>query len=292
MNATRLASLFDSRGRCFFRKSSAVATGCLLLTLVLLAAPDVSAQTSAQTNVARGKPASQSSTAYGGDASRAVDGNTNGNYGANSVTHTNSGAREYWQVDLRGPYTITQIVIHHRTDCCTDRLPGATLQIIRDGVVVWSSPISTTGPISTFQVPPQVGNMVRVTNRSNSTLELAEVIVMGAPPGRPGPVPGSPQTQPREYNPALDGPLGLKFIGVSDCPAAPEYLVRVYELRGATWQATACKICGNTPYRKYLHENSAQFKQVRHEQDWVQSYNTAVTQKRAGYSMTEPHTCD
>lgn len=39
-------------------------------------------------NVALGKPATQSSTAFGGDASRATDGNTDGVYGrSNSVTH-------------------------------------------------------------------------------------------------------------------------------------------------------------------------------------------------------------
>jgi hypothetical protein len=38
-------------------------------------------------NVARGKTATQSSTAFGGDASRALDGNTDGDFNAGSVTH-------------------------------------------------------------------------------------------------------------------------------------------------------------------------------------------------------------
>jgi hypothetical protein len=42
-------------------------------------------------NVAKGKSATQSTTSSGGVASRAVDGNTNGNYGAASVTHTQGG---------------------------------------------------------------------------------------------------------------------------------------------------------------------------------------------------------
>ena len=39
-------------------------------------------------NIALGKRVTQSSTAFGGDARRAVDGKLDGNYGHNSVTHT------------------------------------------------------------------------------------------------------------------------------------------------------------------------------------------------------------
>src|SRR4051812_10353384 len=52
------------------------------------------------TNYALGKPTSQSSTGYGGDPSRAVDGNTSGVWTNNSVTHTNFGHQPWWQVDL------------------------------------------------------------------------------------------------------------------------------------------------------------------------------------------------
>ena len=41
-----------------------------------------------------------SSTGYGGDAKRAIDGNTDGNYQANSTTHTAEGKAELlpeWQ---------------------------------------------------------------------------------------------------------------------------------------------------------------------------------------------------
>lgn len=59
------------------------------------------------TNLAEGKTATQSTTSFGGDASRAVDGNVNGYYSSESVTHTRAtgtrvalDAYPWWEVDL------------------------------------------------------------------------------------------------------------------------------------------------------------------------------------------------
>jgi F5/8 type C domain len=75
-------------------------------------------------NLAQGKAASQSSTLGGmtGAAEHAVDGNTNGEFWASSVTHTNADANAWWQVDLGSPVAIDSIEIWNRTDCCSDRL--------------------------------------------------------------------------------------------------------------------------------------------------------------------------
>lgn len=56
-------------------------------------------------NLALGRPATQSSTGYGADASRAVDGDTNGFFSGDSVTHTDAvaslnSAEPWWEVDL------------------------------------------------------------------------------------------------------------------------------------------------------------------------------------------------
>ncbi len=75
------------------------------------------------TNVAELKPASQTSEGFGGAASRAVDGNTDGNYGSNSTTHSGSPDRNnWWQVDLGANFAIDSIAIWNRTDCCQGRL--------------------------------------------------------------------------------------------------------------------------------------------------------------------------
>ena len=80
-------------------------TSTLLSTLAVLAATigfAGSAQASNDTagiNLASTGVASQSSTYGDGIASRAIDGNTAGMWGGNSVTHTN-GANSWWQVKL------------------------------------------------------------------------------------------------------------------------------------------------------------------------------------------------
>jgi len=47
-----------------------------------------------------GSTATQVGTNYGGVASRAIDGNTDGNWNNGSVTHTNSTTNAWWQVDF------------------------------------------------------------------------------------------------------------------------------------------------------------------------------------------------
>ncbi|MBG6134373.1 alpha-L-fucosidase [Longispora fulva] len=77
------------------------------------------------TNLAYGRPATQSTTAWGGDAGRAVDGNTNGSWGAGSITHTSDPATEanpWWQVDLGSSRPLGTVNIFNRTDCCSNRL--------------------------------------------------------------------------------------------------------------------------------------------------------------------------
>ena len=88
-------------------------------TRMSYAAP--AAQTAA--NVALGKLASQSST-FTADypASRAVDGNTDGNHLNKSINHTNYDVNAWWQVDLGTPTAIASIALWNRTDCCSSRL--------------------------------------------------------------------------------------------------------------------------------------------------------------------------
>jgi hypothetical protein len=81
------------------------------------------------TNLSDIKSVRQTTTAHGGSADRAIDGNTNGNYGSGSVTHTNGGATNYWVVEWHKPVSIKMVRIHNRTDCCGHRLDGALLML-------------------------------------------------------------------------------------------------------------------------------------------------------------------
>jgi hypothetical protein len=69
------------------------------------------------TNVAPKGKATQSTTAYEGPASLAVDGNTNGDYHASkSVTHTAVEDNPWWQVDLGAEMPVERVVVWNRTD--------------------------------------------------------------------------------------------------------------------------------------------------------------------------------
>eukprot|EP00116_Pleurobrachia_bachei_P012307 sb/3472569/ len=61
------------------------------------------------TNVAEGKETKQSSTGWGGVSSRAVDGETSGNWGHGSCTHGNNRGLQWWEVDLGANYNISYI---------------------------------------------------------------------------------------------------------------------------------------------------------------------------------------
>lgn len=148
------------------------------------------------TNLALGKPATQSSTlaGYGPStaASSAVDGNTDGNFGHGSVSHTDIVGDSWWQVDLGANATINSIAIWNRTDCCSDRLSdywvfvsntpflaGDTPATLQGRAGTWSShQTSFPNPSSTIAVNAQ-GRYVRVQLSSVNYLSLAEVQVFG-----------------------------------------------------------------------------------------------------------------
>lgn len=131
------------------------------------------------TNIAKGKPAIQSATSYGGVASRAVDGNTNGNYNGGSVTHTDHRWRPSWSVDLLNDYRITEVKVHNRTDCCSERLKGASviLKTASKQFII----IGTLNGNGTQTIP--VNNIearnVIIQLPSSGILSLAEVEVFG-----------------------------------------------------------------------------------------------------------------
>ncbi|HVK25697.1 MAG TPA: discoidin domain-containing protein, partial [Actinokineospora sp.] len=99
-----------------------VALGAAALVAPVLVSTPAEAATPAGVNVARGATATQSSTEYGGVAARAVDGNTNGTFTGNSVSHTTSQSQAWLSVDLRQVQQLTDVVVWNRTDCCTTRL--------------------------------------------------------------------------------------------------------------------------------------------------------------------------
>ncbi|MGH3384724.1 MAG: alpha-L-fucosidase [Nocardioidaceae bacterium] len=98
-------------------------------------------------NVALGKPVSQSSLGWGGVPERAVDGNTDGRYGGNSVTHTAEPSNEaWWQVDLAESVPIDSVDIWNRTDCCADRLSDYWVMVSESPITADSLEEARTAP--------------------------------------------------------------------------------------------------------------------------------------------------
>jgi hypothetical protein len=83
-------------------------------------------------NLARTGTASQSSTDYGGDASRAIDGNTSGVFAQNSVSHTAASANPWLEIDLGSAQSVDRIVVWNRMDGATPERLGGYRVILLD----------------------------------------------------------------------------------------------------------------------------------------------------------------
>ena len=124
--------------------------------------------------------ASQSTTAYEGEASRAIDDDTNGIWKNSSVTHTANSSDSWWQVELPNSASIEQIVLFNRTDsCCAGRLNNFTVSILDEFEnVVWSQ-FYVDMPSSSLEIDASIdGKTVKVSR--DGVLSLAEVQVFGS----------------------------------------------------------------------------------------------------------------
>jgi hypothetical protein len=145
-------------------------------------------------DVALGKSATQSTTAFDSPAAHAVDGNTSGSYGSGSLSHTDYNTNAWWQVDLGSSQNIASVNLWNRTDCCADRgtdywvfvsdAPFDTSltpaqQAARPGV--WSSHQSGTMGRPTQLPIATAGRYVMVQLAGTNYLALAEVQVFRNP---------------------------------------------------------------------------------------------------------------
>jgi alpha-L-fucosidase 2 len=145
----------------------------------------------ARENLALRKATTQSSTAFGGDSARAVDGNTSGVWSAGSVTHTDFEPEAWWQVDLGAVTEIDEIRLWNRTDCCAERLTDFYVHVSDQPFAstslaetladpdVWSyHHEGTAGTPSVVEVG-RAGRYIRVQLAGENALSLAEVQVYG-----------------------------------------------------------------------------------------------------------------
>merc|ERR1712226_648410 len=117
----------------------------------------------------------------GGDASRAMDGNTVGIYNWNTVTHTNWNVNPYYSVWLGTDATINKVYFWNRIDCCRNRLSNVKVEVL-DGIgggdVVESKSIAGQLPVmNVVDFGGITGQTVKITitQGGHTLLSLAEV---------------------------------------------------------------------------------------------------------------------
>ncbi|EFN99482.1 pneumolysin, putative [Streptococcus mitis SK564] len=145
-------------------------------------ATEPSVTTIAGENIAAHKSASQSSTAYGGDAARAVDGNRDNDYGHHSVTHTDFQDHSWWKVDLEKEESVGTVRIYNRGDGnVANRLSNFDVILLdKDGNEVTRQHIDSLNnqPTIDVQFTGVNARYVKVElNNSKTPLSLAEVEV-------------------------------------------------------------------------------------------------------------------
>ena len=134
-------------------------------------------------NLALQGVATQSTTCYGGEASRAIDGNTDGNWKSGSVQHTCSGVN-WWMVDLAADkqHTITSVLIYNRSDCCNNRIQDMDVQILDefDNIVAFQTiEGGDVRSVYEFDFGGVQGEKVRLQKKVSGAFNIAEVEVMG-----------------------------------------------------------------------------------------------------------------
>jgi predicted alpha-1,2-mannosidase len=144
------------------------------------------------TSLSYGRPATQKSTAWGGVAGRAVDGNTDGNFTVGSVTHTaeDGSAEPWWQVDLGASKGISDVTVWNRSDCCSERLtdyyvlvsdtPFTSQSLATTLAQPGVTAVHRTDTAGTPTVVPvnTTGRYVRIQLATTAPLSLAEVEVI------------------------------------------------------------------------------------------------------------------
>ncbi len=146
-------------------------------------------------DLAVSQPATQSSTYLPGttDASKSVDGNTDGVYADGSISHTSLDANAWWEVDLGGSAAVSSIVVWNRTDCCGSRLSDYWVFVSNTPYLSTDTPTTLQNragtfsshqtvqpnPSSTIVIAGAQGRYVRVQLSGTNYLALAEVQVFG-----------------------------------------------------------------------------------------------------------------
>jgi hypothetical protein len=138
-------------------------------------------------NLAEGKKATQINTAYGGTASRAVDGDTETSFGKESCTHTNKAKDPWWKVDLTKVAEVHRVIVWNRSDCCAANLNNFEVRVGDNEDVFKNAVCGGKNAIDPASTAPRVVNCEKKLGRYVSIdlkdveqyLNICEVKVQG-----------------------------------------------------------------------------------------------------------------
>ena len=182
----------DKGFRFSIRKPSVGVCGVAIATFLLgsglvfqtnvVKATEPSVAAVAGENIAAHKPASQSSIAYGGEASRAVDGNRDNAWSHRSVTHTDFQDHSWWKVDLEKEESVGTVRIYNRGDGdVANRLSNFDVILLdKDGNEAARQHVDSLNnqPTVDVQFSGVDARYVKIElNKSKTPLSLAEVEV-------------------------------------------------------------------------------------------------------------------
>ena len=189
-------------------------------------------------NIAIHGTATGSSDCHGSNPARAIDGDTNPQWGGNSITHTCDEGDPWWEVDLGDVYDIGTVVLWNRLDCCSERFANLTVEVLAaDRSVAFSAGnIGAPGAANLMVDTGAVeGQFLRIS-RSTAILSLAEVQIYSVsaadfvPVGQfswNAPACGAPQGYNVFANDELIFELGGDATGFEHTPDARTVVYRV-----------------------------------------------------------------
>lgn len=168
-------------------------------------------------NIAWKKQARQSSTEFGGDASRALDGNTNSSYSQQSITHTKFENHPWWEVDLGRTEQVGLVRLYNRGDGELSKRLADFDVILYDerGQEVTRQYVSRLeGSSLDLQLNGKLGRRVRIQLRQkNQALSLAEVEIFRFVVKNSATTQVSKPVQLLNYTPVKDKTLTIQHSG-------------------------------------------------------------------------------
>ena len=127
-----------------------------------------------------GASANQSSK---GNAGKAIDSNTNGQFNMYSVTNTNNEAQPWWKVNLVRSSLINEVKIYNRKEN-PERLADFTVKLFDGATEVYSQtildPVESEGVVTITPPAGTNADSVQVQLNGTNVLSLAEVEVFGS----------------------------------------------------------------------------------------------------------------